>query len=149
MSGALMSPGKSVTDIVWTDLDKARIAEYADFWRGILMLNGWQITILYKDCPCEDDESTAAEISTNHPYRSSWKITCYPLLLEDKEPEQSRKILHELVHILTSPMKNAAHDLVSEKLVLWRDIRSREEHLVDWVTNVVVALADTHTDKQI
>lgn len=120
----------------WSPSDKARIERLVLKWRGLLLLSGYDITARFKN-EASADGNTAAEVTTNYPYRCGYVIDFYPCFVDSALAEQERRVIHELVHFITIPMKAAAHDLVSEKLVLWRDIKDRDETMVDWIATIL------------
>jgi hypothetical protein len=132
-----------VSNPVWTAEAQARITNWVDKWRGLLLLNSHHINITFSEVACADEgeEKCSAEIRVNYPYMSGHCITVYPRFLMDAPDEQERKVVHELVHILTRRMKGLAHDLLAEKLVTWREVNEHDEHLTDWIANIAFALA--------
>lgn len=125
-----------------TTAEKKRVVALVEKWRGLLFLNGWRISVEWSPVPDKDEEETHAEIDVFYPYMNA-RITIYPRFWSSpgNDPdEQERKIVHELCHCLTRRMKGLAHDLLSEKLVVWREVKEHDEHLTDWVANVVYAM---------
>lgn len=130
---------------VWSKSDRERITGYVELWRGPLHLNGWQIDLAFEatDDDSDEDYSFAAHCLPNHPLRSGVKLRIYPHMLTYSIDGQCRGILHELVHIITGPLRQAGMEVLArERFVTSRDFADREEHAVDWVTNVVYALAN-------
>lgn len=134
-----MKRSKRKCDIkpVWSRTNKTRIERLVLKWRGLLLLNGYQINLNFEPKQKIGEPELAADVDTNYPYRSGYTISFWPRFLDSAKDEQARKVIHELVHIITIPMKAAAHDLVSEKLVLWRDIKDRDETMVDWIATIL------------
>ncbi len=121
---------------VWSASNKARITKLILKWRGLLLLNGYEVIVRFENVESAD-KNTAAELTGNYPYRCGYIVTFYPCFLCSSPYEMERKVIHELVHIISRGLKGAAHDLVSEKLVLWRDIVEREEAMVDWIATIL------------
>lgn len=133
---------------VWSELDKQRFIGYLDKWRGLLLMNGWHINVSFCEKPSSSDpETTCASIWTNEPYMSGHHIDVYPRMLISTVDEQERKMVHELVHIITNPTKELARRMMGDKFVTLKELENENERATDWVANIAWALYDREQPK--
>lgn len=128
---------------IWKRLDRARVVDLIEKWRGLLLLHGHHVNVTFSETPDYDDKPGArcsASCKANTPYMSGHRVTIYPHFLDDDADEQERKIIHELAHIITEPSRQVARELAREQIVTWREIRDTNETLTDWIASIAMAL---------
>lgn len=129
------------TDSPWTDAHRDRILSWVDKWRGMLLLNGHQIQVVFAETPDPDRPDCAASMTPNNPYMSGHRLTCWSHFLDTTDhKEQERRIIHELVQIRTQPMKALIGEVLRDKMVTWRNVEDEDERLTDWIANVIQAI---------
>jgi hypothetical protein len=137
---------------IWTPRLKRRFTDWIEKWRGLLLLNGHHLNVEFSETACPDtsrdagiDELCAAQIGVNRPYMSGHKITIYPRMLSEPDlGEQERKIVHELIHIVTDAPKDLTRRCLADKFVTWREVTDADERATDWIANIVWALYDSN-----
>lgn len=134
---------------VWSDAMKEHVRSLIARWQPILLLQGHNITVVYSDVASPDGDSHVGQMISNHPYIDGHELTLYPSFIKDDREYQSRVILHELLHVHASTMKHLLHAvLVKEALVMWREVKNADEHLVDTLTSIVLKLVNQQTSGQ-
>jgi hypothetical protein len=142
---------KSTKKSIWSKADRDRFVGYIDKWRGLLLMNGWHIDVTFSETAYRDtekaggfDPSCSASMTANGAYMSGHHLTIFPHMIDGGSDldEQERKIVHELVHIITQPQKDITRRLFSDKFVTWAEATDANERATDWIANVVWALKE-------
>lgn len=145
-----MAARRKKSKSVWNKADKDRLIGYAEKWKGLLLMNGWHINITFSETAMPDtdnpdnvDDSASASCAANGPYMSGHSVTIYPRMLREPDrSEQERRIVHELVHIITEPSKELTRRMFHDKFVTWVETRDTNERMTDWIANIVTSLYD-------
>jgi len=127
---------------VWSRPDKDRMTAWVEKWRGLLMLNSYQIMLVWSSTANTENALCSAEIRILYPYRSGHTITFYPHFLDDTMPDQERMVVHELCHLITNPLSELASFLLDGNLVTRKNLETEDEHVTDWLANILVALQE-------
>ena len=132
---------------VWSEESKARVTAWIEKWRGLLLLNGHHINVEFSDTAKAADDAgdhsgCSAEMWSNFTYMSGHKLVVFPTLLEDPDEEAERKIVHELVHIITFPQRELVRRMFRDYFVTADEAKNTCETATDWIANIVWAIYD-------
>lgn len=116
--------------------EKKRIVRWLRKWRKNLLLQHWTINVTLNNNPRSDDEGCRADVDTNEAY---WEIeiNIYPIFWEDPITAQERTILHELSHVLVSPLKLKAYEGRKRSNRRDKAIQQEVELLTEYITNLM------------
>jgi hypothetical protein len=133
--------------VVWSEENKARIAEWVEKWRGLLLMNGHHFNLKFHDDAHVDEfgdkDHCPATMSSNHPYMSGHLLEVFPAFLnEPDQGEAERRIVHELTHIITFPQRELTRRLFRDRFVTADEAKNANETATDWIANIIWALKD-------
>ncbi len=115
-------------------MTQTELEERCDYWRRILRLQDWKITVEVKrGRDMELGKRNGGEIVMLSNHRRAWIYLLDPLDIRPEtlaENEMEKILVHELLHVLTEPF-----DLPEEGLV-----HVAEEQLINCVAEALVAL---------
>lgn len=130
-----------VPDYTWTDEAKQQLAALVELWSSRLGLGDYHINLAFSPQPKDAGNRCAADALPNDPYRSGYKVTLYPLVMEADEAEREREIVHELLHFITIRLKELARQMMREQFVTLRELNAADEEVVDQLANAIASLA--------
>lgn len=119
-----------------TRAEQKRVREWVMKWMPRLFLNGHAIQLEFNRKACKGNAATAAQCTTRTPYLDV-TLRVFPIFWGESVADQERIILHELLHVVAQPSKDAACNLFNGSFVTWREIEAANETLVDTLTNVL------------
>lgn len=116
---------------------RERLRRLVELWRERLLMEHWSVSVEISQKPHRTDPlCTLATIKHNERYNDS-AAKIYPRFWLDSAPEQSRVILHEMVHGVTNRVANLLARLPKSGLATEEEIEDAEENLVEHITNIV------------
>lgn len=115
--------------------NEKKVHEYMGKWSRKLFLDGW---ILHVKMDKDETEEKYAEIAVNGLYREA-TITFYPSLFEQADDVIEETVLHELVHIITDPVKDIWHKMINGTLITHEHSKEKCEYMTSWVTQILLA----------
>lgn len=114
--------------------NERRVREYVDKWVERLFLQGWIIHVTVSKI----DDEPYANIAVNGLYREA-TITFFPHLFEQGDDIIEETVLHELVHIITDPLKDIWHKMANGTLVTGENSKEKCEYMTSWITQILLA----------
>lgn len=108
----------------------------AEQLKATLLLSRWSITLEYKDEG--PDDGTLAQVSPDSEYLTA-EIEIFPDFWELDRFQQVRRLTHEFVHVLLTPIQDNAENLSRGVHVTPKAIRDACESTTEHVTSILMA----------
>lgn len=95
-------------------IQKKRVGGYLTKWQGPMGLRWWKIDVIWDRSYCENPGIAASTDMTRWRYREA-DITFYlPKIADEKDEVVEKTVIHELCHVLLSPISTNMEDLNSD-----------------------------------
>ena len=124
-------------------MDKATLAEargYAEHWQEVLGLQNWQVEFKSENEPTSNSKAHAN-------WAEHYRSAVITINIGHKDiSELRRDMLHEVIHLLYSPIENVISDETAG--VTKRLLREAQETVVDELTNIIWRLSGNGAERQ-
>ena len=113
--------------------NKKRIQEFLEKMDLLFCINNYDWSIIWKEK--KNDKGFAAEINYNEKYQTL-DLNIFPTFFEHTLSQQRKMLLHELIHSITLPNKDALHDFLDGKFITPQEINKINETETSKIENI-------------
>lgn len=126
-----------------TKAQQERIAKWVSRWKSRLLLDNWAIIIRYEEKDSEINRTDGAlcddfaRIVIDRRYKEA-SLRIYPATLKAPLGFQKATILHEIIHIITWPLKEALERSCRKGAITVRERDDLFEGITEDITKIVL-----------